>query len=79
MRGQGIVDTIKMLMDRAEYYGGFNQETTNEIRYLYDFVINLGRWIDEGEDMMDKRYMGILFHLGEWWADRPWRKDKKWQ
>lgn len=30
-------------------------------------------WKDEGERIFAKGGSGVLFWLGMWWADRPWR------
>lgn len=31
-------------------------------------------WVQEGEQFFSKRFVSLSFHLGVWWADRPWRK-----
>ena len=30
-------------------------------------------WQAEGESLIEGKNNGVLFALGEWWADRPWR------
>ena len=32
-------------------------------------------WQAEGERLFEGG-VGLMFSLGEWWADRPWRKDR---
>lgn len=36
----------------------------------------LQEWISKGEAAMAASKRSALFRLGEWWADRPWRKAK---
>ena len=32
------------------------------------------KWKEEGDQISTKAGLFTLFHLGGWWADRPWRK-----
>jgi hypothetical protein len=36
----------------------------------------LNKWMDEGERVFGSRGFGMMFRLGAWWADRPFRKNK---
>ncbi len=36
----------------------------------------LTEWMDEGERIFGGRGLGLMFRLGAWWADRPWRARK---
>ena len=31
-------------------------------------------WQQKGEHLITSNHRGVMFELGEWWADRPWRK-----
>jgi hypothetical protein len=34
---------------------------------------NLEQWAQRGNQIVDKLGWNIMFNLGLWWADRPWR------
>lgn len=36
----------------------------------------LDKWMNEGERIVGNQGLGMMFRLGVWWADRPWRKNK---
>lgn len=46
--------------------------TNEEIEELAPIILD---WIERGERLAEA-YRGrfYLFRIGEWWADRPWRK-----
>ena len=33
----------------------------------------LAEWMTKGETLIEGKNNGVLFALGGWWADRPWR------
>lgn len=38
----------------------------------------ISEWMEKGEQIMAlKAGWSILFHIGQWWADRPWRNKEK--
>jgi hypothetical protein len=35
-------------------------------------------WQKKGDAIMqDKASWSVMFHIGQWWADRPWRNREK--
>ena len=36
-------------------------------------MTELGPWVQEGDRLFSNGFVSLSFHLGEWWADRPWR------
>lgn len=38
----------------------------------------ISEWVKDGEAMMARKAgWSIMFHIGQWWADRPWRNKEK--
>lgn len=50
------------------------QEKDEEISRLRQKVAQMEAWQARGEELIDAHYNGVLFSMGSWWADRPWRR-----
>lgn len=48
-------------------------EKDAEISALRARIAQLEAWQEKGEALIESNYNGWLFHVGSWWADRPWR------
>lgn len=50
------------------------QEKDEEISRLRQKVAQMEAWQASGEELIAADYNGVLFSMGLWWADRPWRR-----
>lgn len=50
------------------------QEKDEEISKLRQKVAQMEAWQARGEELIAAHYHGVLFNMGSWWADRPWRR-----
>jgi hypothetical protein len=49
------------------------QEIEAYVSALENRIAVVELWQRDGEQKMSGHPVGVLFRLGEWWADRPWR------
>lgn len=50
-------------------------EAGDTIASLAGLVAELEKWHEEGERLIDRQAeLSVMFRLGAWWADRPWRR-----
>ena len=47
-----------------------------QIAELKEYIKQLESWKYEGDRIFNGRGFSLMFLLGGWWADRPWRTTK---
>jgi hypothetical protein len=50
--------------------------TYYELRAHRAMEDRLNKWMDEGDRIVGNQGLGMMFRLGAWWANRPFRKNK---
>jgi len=49
-----------------------------QVEDLVLYIKELEAWQKKGEEIMESATScSIMFHIGQWWADRPWRDREK--
>ena len=59
-----VAEALTAAADRLELL----EEQTADISLVF-------KWQEEGERLIEGKG-GLMFSLGAWWADRPWRTDR---
>lgn len=60
-------EVAEALTDAADRLELLEQQTA--------YIALVAKWQTEGERLIEGR-CGLMFLLGAWWADRPWRADR---
>ncbi len=62
--------------DKAEVLTAAADRLENLEKLTADFEL-IAKWREEWEKLFERKCVGVMFSIGGWWADRPWRKDRK--
>lgn len=49
------------------------RDAANELELLAAHCKRVEDWKQEGEALFERQGVSVMFSLGAWWADRPWR------
>ena len=49
------------------------REAVNTLERMVTYAKEVEAWMANGEKLFDKSGASVMFSLGSWWADRPWR------
>ena len=50
-----------------------SREAVNTLERMVTYAQEVEAWRANGEKLFDKSGASVMFSLGSWWADRPWR------
>ena len=69
-------EDLQALIDAIEAAERSQKVAEAEIEMLKQHNQKISRFIANGEKYMKAGSFSLMFNLGQWWADRPWRTKK---
>lgn len=60
---------------QMEYDTALTTPEGSRVELLEQQIADIAKWQAEGEGLLEGKG-GLMFSLGVWWADRPWRTDR---
>ena len=70
------VEDLQVLIDAVEASERSRKVVEAQAEMLKQHNRKIAEWQCKGEKYMKAESLSLMFNLGQWWADRPWRTKK---